>query len=222
MYLSVKEINNKATNVYTKPYRFVFMNISNQIHITKQVYQLHKNNMGNLNYLYFKSIVPVRMSDWLLMYDGPSESNESIVYYLNKLFIKSCFDLYTYKTNANIATALDTNVYRAELTLGVCDEHDKITTVTKKYNNLLASDYGSIDVWALQTTDISTANSRNKNMIPIYQKSMNIRNYDKNNEGYHTTTENASLNTNISGYGDDMKNLIDKKINLYKNNTDYE
>lgn len=223
MYRSAKEINNVATNIYVKPVKFVFMSISNQICVTKQIYQLHKNNTGTLDYLYFKSLVPLRMSDWLLNYSGPTESNESIVFYLNKLFIKSCFDLYTYKTTANISAALDTNVYRSEMTMGTCDDNDNVITVTKKYNDLLASDYGSIDVWALQTTEISTANARNKNMIPIYQKSMNVRNYDKSNQGYHATPEHASLNTNLNGYGTDMANLIAKKLALTKkNNTDYE
>jgi len=199
------------------------MSIANQICVTKQIYQLHKNNTGTLDYLYFKSVVPTRMSEWLLNYNGPLESNESIVFYLNKLFIKSCFELYTYKTDTNIAAALDTNVYRSEMTMGTCDDNDNIITVTKKYNDLLASDYGSIDVWALQTTEVSTANARNKNMVPIYQKSMNVRKYDKDNQGYRSTLEHASLNTNLNGYGTDMASLIAKKLaQTQKNDSDYE
>lgn len=219
MYLSKKEINNAATNIFGKPFKIVFMSINNQIYVTKNIYLLHKNNSGTLDYLYFRSIVPHRMSNWIENYSGPTESNENIVDFLNKIFIRKCSDLFEYQTTQNIdVSALDSNVYRAELTLGTCDGDDNIVTTTKKYNNLMAADYQNIDVWAEQTTEVSFDRNKYRNQVPVWQKSMNKRFYDKSNQGYHNTANGASLDTPVNGYGNAMDALIQKKEELLKKN----
>lgn len=216
MYLSQKQISNIATPIYSKSLSSIFISTYNQMSITKQIYTLHKNNYGKLDYLYFKSIVPSLMATWFNKYDGPIASTGDIILYLNKVFIKDNSILYEYQTTQNIPIAIDSNVYRSSLVIVECDDDDNVVINEKKYSQLLASDYGSIDVWAPQTTEISTTTLRNKNKIPLIQRSMNLRFYDKANEGYSTTIDRASLDTNLSGYSSAMTDLIKKKEALYK------
>jgi hypothetical protein len=210
MYRSKKEINNIPTEIYGRTAQAVFMDIRNQIFITKQIYLLHRGNSGNLNYLYFKTIIPQKMSNWIKKYKDPSISNDYIISYLNKLFIKDCFELYEYKTDIGTLVApIEPNVYRSEAIL------DNGTIIKKKYGDLLASDYGLVDVWAEQTTEIDLNVPRHKNLVRI-QKSMNTRSYDRDNEGYHNSMEFSSLGNIVNGHGADISDLKKRKYEKYK------
>lgn len=219
-YLSQKEINNKPTQIYKIDDKYVFMSIKNKLYVTKQIYMMHKKNGGILDYLYFKSMVPVIMYSWISKaYIPKGKSTMDVLDYLNKQFIKENYSLYELKVADKIVPLVDTNVYKTRTTMGVCDEDDNVHIYTKKYGDLLASDYGSIDVWTEQTTEFTPANMRYGNKIPIWQKNMNIRNYDRNNEGYHSTRSRASLNNRIAGYGNDFSNLQQQKLDLYTEQT---
>lgn len=214
MYRSKKEINNIPTEINGRTAQAVFMDVPNQIFITKQIYSLHRRNNGNLNYLYFKTIIPKKMINWIKKYKDPSISNDYIISYLNKLFIKECFDLYSYKSIVgSLIAPIETNVYRSEAILGKYD--NGITIIKEKYGDLLASDYGSIDVWAEQTTEIDLNTSRHNNLVRI-QKSMNTRSYDRDNEGYQNSIEFSSLGNVVNGYGSDMNDLKKRKYEKYK------
>ena len=208
----------KSTTVYEKNSKFIFMSTSNQICLTRNIHLLHQGNHGLLGYLYFKDIVPKRMYIWISKFLVPENIyNVDIQAYINKQFIKSCSELYIYKNNDNIEN-LDCNVFKSNVSVGYCDidnNDNQVNLQKKKYNELLASDYGSIDVWKEQTTEVSSINNRYANKVPVWQKNMNIRNYDLENQGYGNTTESASLDNFISGYGDDMDKLIKLKNEKY-------
>jgi hypothetical protein len=223
MYASQKEIRNRATEIYEKDPRFVFMNVTNQIVNAKIIYKLHADNSGNLKYVYFRSVVAQRMRSWINDYTGPLNSSGDVITYLNNLFVKSCYDLYEYKTNMQLGKHIDSNVYRSQLTIGICDIDDNVVTEVKKYKDLLASDYQNIDVWAPKEISVSSDNFRNKNRFPVNQKSMHVRHYDTSNEGYHAKPEHSSINNILNGYGSDMQNLIKKNEDkLARENTKYE
>lgn len=199
-FFTKKQIENNPIAFYEKNNKDVFMYESNIINITKEIYILHRNNGGKLNYLYFKEIIPKKMFNWIKRIEVPHSDN--YINYLNKNFIKAHYNLYEYKS---VASEPDKNskfteysVYRSNAVF--CDvdlDSDKTITTQKKYNELLASDYNSIDVWKEQTTEMPLWNS---NKIPFWQKTMNMRNYDRGNEGYNDIEE-SSLENRLVGYG---------------------
>lgn len=221
--LSVKEINNKPTKICRKNDINMFMSRSNQIHVTKQIYLAHKNNHGILGYLYFKTIVPSRMYFWVsnknLENNPDIDKFIDIVTFLNKLFIKDNSDLFEFKAPGEDIMA-EQNVYKAEATFAYHLDNGSTYAISKKFQDLTAEDIRNIDVWAPQTTDISNINKRYRNEIPAWQKSMNVRNYSRENEGLRTTANRSSLNNILNGYGDDMKmlqNMKTQQLKKYKN-----
>jgi hypothetical protein len=88
---------------------------------------------------------------------------------LNRDFMKLAHNYLTW--NAFVPT-------RATIEVG-----DRGKRVEKKMSELQAEDYGTIDVWAVQEVSISNDVMRYNNRIPVWQRSMNIRHYDRSNEG---------------------------------------
>jgi len=214
-FISQKDINNKPIVIVKINDKKVFMSISNQINVTKQIYLLHKSNSGVLGYLYFKGIVPQAMSKWISTQMIPDhQSSECIVDYLNKMFIRKHSELYEFKTNDNIQIIPDNNVYRGSAIV-TSYEGDRMITQEKKYKDLLASDYGSIDVWAEETTEYSDADMRYSNKIPFWRTTVHARHYDKSNDGFRSNVERSSLGNSISGYGDAFADLQNRTISLY-------
>jgi len=224
MYLSKKELMNKATIIYEKNIYDQFLTNNNLTVLAKSIYLLHKSNHGLLGYLYFKTVLPNKMYNWIYSVKIPMQSNTmDMITYLNKLFIKHSNELYDYKSNENVDLLVDTNVYRSEVTLGIgsLEDDSNIQITSKKYKDLLASDYGQIDVWAEQSVEVTPTNNRRDNRIPVWQRSMQKRHYDRSNEGYHEIDPmRSSLNVNTSGYGSEFQKIINAKDALYaKNNS---
>ena len=219
-WLSTKEKLNKPTVIYDKSTEDIFISEENIRKISKEVFLLHQYNGGKLHYLYFRRILPNIMFQWINNRRNPISNNMDIITYLNKLFIIKHDNLYVYKTNSliNDQPLIDSNVYRVNTTLGMTID-DNIVPIRKKGKELLASDYQLIDVWKEQTTEVSSASSRNGNKIPVWQRSMNIRNYDRSGEGYAAIDSNEASLDNISrGYGSVFTDLIKKNQDLYKKN----
>ena len=220
MYRSQKDINNVATNIHVKDTYNIFMSIDNQLYNIKKIYLLHKQNSGNLIYLYFRMVVPLKMSKWVEKYKNTYVTSLYMLAYLNHNFIKSCFDLYEYKSNTGeLLAPIVPNVYRSTASLGEYN-NGAVNITEKKYGDLMANDYGSVDVWAEQTTEVNLADDRHKNLARI-QKSMSTRSYDRENEGYRATVNHSSLYNITNGYKFDMNDLTAKKLEKYqKNNSD--
>jgi hypothetical protein len=80
-------------------------------------------------------------------------------------------------------------------------------TSLKKYDEMTAEDYQTLDVWRHQETKVWDSLSRYGNRIPQWQKSMQKRSYDRSNEGYHDADpDRASLENQVHGY--DMSNIL--------------
>lgn len=223
--LSRKEIDNQSTVIHRKSNALSFMNLTNQRFLTKKIYLTHKSNNGIAPYLYFKEKVPLRMRDWINKKEINSYNHLILgsidtLEYLNKIFISDNHDLHAVSGSEYLPS--DSNVYQNQLVISYPNEfNEDITILKKKPNELLAEDYRNIDVWSEQTTETINKNYRYKNTIPFWQRTMNIRHYDRNNQGYHHADSNrASLDTPVYGYGNDIKKLyklIDTKMK--KNST---
>jgi hypothetical protein len=99
------------------------------------------------------------------------------------------------------------NVYRASIAT-----HENIK---KPYDKMTAEDYKNIDVWENTESLIKNKDSRYANQIPIWQKSMNLRHYDRSNDGLRQASfERSSLDVFQRGY--DMTNIY-KGTEYYKN-----
>lgn len=79
----------------------------------------------------------------------------------------------------------------------------------KKYKDMTASDFQTLNLRSNASGDTYryNGNFRDNNKIPVWQKSMQIRQYDRGNEGLSVDMpERASLGNQIHGY--DMSNII--------------
>ncbi len=222
-YLSIKEANNQPTIIYRKSNLFSFMNLANQRLLTKKVYFLHKSNNGKNTYLYFKSIVPRRMKEWaneknINTYSEIVLGESDVLDYLNKKFISDNHNLYScFDQNYR---PLESNSYKSKVTLTFSSlDGDQHAAIEKDPRELLAHDYGNLDVWAKQTTEITASQQRQWNKIPFWQRTMNNRHYDRSNQGFHhADPARASLNASQYGYGDEISKLAIAKDKKNKRN----
>lgn len=199
---------------------YIFISDSNKLELTKEIYQLHKSNNGKLGYLYFKNIVVDKMYKFITdaknqkyRYIDISKTGLNTSQYLNKLFIKQNENLYKFKIdNDNEKINSESNIYRSEVVLGhFSHDDDKIAISKKNANELMAQDYGALDVWRPVTIEMHD-NYRQKNKVQIWQESMSRRHYDKCNEGY-ANVEDSSLHGILNGYGNDMDLIHQMKKN---------
>jgi hypothetical protein len=70
----------------------------------------------------------------------------------------------------------------------------------KKGSELTPDDYGTLDLWRNQITQVSNKNFRNCNKIPVYQAGLHTRNYDRDNEGLKYVADQSSKDNHIHGY----------------------
>lgn len=175
---------------------------------------LNTENMTQVSIKEIQKITPGRMHQWAKAnsindYEDMYNNAISTLKFLNQKFLKDNGDLY----DANGCHAL--NVFQNKGRVSdACGN-----TAVKKYDEMLATDYHTIDVWRPQITTKENNMFRYNNEIPIWQKSMNRRHYGKENDGLHSAIpERASLNNQVHGY--DMSNI--KKGATYYENYFYE
>lgn len=226
--VSRKEINNIPTGLILKDNKTIFMSRENQIFLTKKMYRMHKNNHGLSTYLHFKDLIPNRMRQWISN-KKINQSRDAVLYgidmlnYLNDMFIRDNADVYTFKPNEHLENVPDKNVYKGSYTIAhYADNDGDIYFTQKKPTELLADDIRNLDVWGEQTTYVSNENMRYNNQIPYWQKNMNIRHYDRGNEGYRASVKNSSLEGKLNGYKYAMDELVKLSQNKLKkeNNID--
>ncbi|NDB85391.1 MAG: hypothetical protein EB127_22215, partial [Alphaproteobacteria bacterium] len=84
----------------------------------------------------------------------------------------------------------------------------------KKGSEMTPDDYGTLDLWRNQITQVSNKNFRNNNKIPAYQAGLHTRNYDRGNEGLKYDEDQSSMENHIHGYDiDTQSTVIADKIN---------
>jgi hypothetical protein len=197
-----------------------FMSIANQLELTKIIYRKHQNNNGKHTYSYFRSIIPTKMKLWIphfiKQYINDTFADIAYagnLYFVNKQFIKDHYPLY--KTND---VRVGSNVYKLDTSIFSYDEETgNLIETIKPLKDIMAADYGSIDVWTKQSTEVTSKNMRYGNKIPVWQRSMNIRHYDRANEGFDKAARYSSMDNIVLGYNGAMVDIIGRK--LKKDNT---
>jgi hypothetical protein len=188
----------------------IFLSKKNIHYMTYFLVAMCKKNMTGTNPGELAPLVPTMMIEWSkkntlddfeYIYDDILLTLE----FLNKKFITNHACVYGKNDNSSI------NVFRAKgaITVDECGNEE-----TKKYSEMTAENYKNMDVW--QDTQEYTYDKRNRydNSIPIWQRSMNIRQYEHVFDGLHTSNPTrASLDTQLRGYN--MSNII-KGSEFYK------
>jgi len=73
--------------------------------------------------------------------------------------------------------------------------------VLKKSAEIMPEDFGTLDLWREQFTTALNRQFRDDNRIPAYRTGIQVRHYDRSNEGLrHNSADRASLETPIYGY----------------------
>lgn len=205
--ITKKYINNVSTASCEKNIKINFMHISNQINLTKKVYLLYKANNGLIGYLHFKKIVPARMLAWISKNKDITETIPNAIdmlSYINKLFLRQNHDIYS-----STDIAAENNIFRSNFNVSTSfpGRPGVAMIVEKNGASLTADDIKNLDVWEECSTEINNDAMRYRNSVPIWQKSMNTRHYDRGNQGYRSSPEHSSITTFVSGYGDAMTEL---------------
>jgi hypothetical protein len=192
-------------NVYSMIYYIVSLNLKNRTN------PLWKPNIGLKKQLdAMQKEIPIMMVDWADQQgiDDFEDLNDNILVtleFLNKKFIINHSRMY------DRAGRSDLNVFH---TLGrVTDSGNK--EYMKHYDEMLATDYHTLDLWQPLKIDTYDKANRYCNKFPVWQTSMNIRELDRSNDGLHAAeSKRASLNNQVHGY--DMSNIV-KGSTFYDN-----
>jgi hypothetical protein len=191
-------------NVYGMVYYMTALNLKNRTNPL-----IPANNKLNKYLEQLQEKIPSMMLKWanennINEFEYTSDDIITTLKFINKKFIMNHGCLYDRSNKSDI------NVFHT--TGRITDECNN--QFMKQYDNMFASDHHTVDTW--QPLDIFTYDKKNRysNKIPIWQKSMNTRQYDKSNDGLKTADpDRASLDTQTRGYN--MENII-------KGSTSYE
>ena len=211
--ISVKdEINKPVFNDFDNMSNTqLFLSKKNIYYMTHAFVTLNKANKANNETNKLQRMIPNLMNEWAAKNkinnaDGATGDIIENLAFLNNRFLKEYGYLY------NISGTNTLNVFRIKDV--VTDDCGR--QYTKKYDEMLAADYHTLNLWRDNNKDTYANNAkfRDCNRIPVWQKSMNIRHYDLDNHGLHAAKfERASLDTQTRGY--DMSNIV-------KGSTNYE
>jgi hypothetical protein len=185
----------------------VFNSQSNVTYVTKHMYLKHRYNGGFTPRDVFEKAIPLIMKTWSIKqnldsFEGWNNYHYILTLdYINDKFIKDHKEYYTVQGS-------DTNVFKIQVPVGHMNEFDGKVYEKKKYDEMTAQDYQNLDVYGpMQAFTQNSEKNRYKNKIPTWQRSMNIRQYSKDNEGLASKSwSRASLSTPIRGYN--MKNIV--------------
>ena len=101
----------------------------------------------------------------------------------------------------------DWNPFKASVNVGIKNEFENNMARKSLHDFVYDIDNTrNADVHFDQKTIRRNNRFRYNNGIPIWQTSMNTRNYERNSDGLHTTQERASLENQIHGY--DMSDVF--------------
>ena len=213
--ISVKAEKNKHMhNNYPVTNEQMFLSNRNTYILVHYIISLNVKNNTKTQHEILRKKIPEIMVKWaadkkINDYEDLNDNLLTTLTFLNKQFLGDHPELY------NRADCSGINVYR--ITGRVTDRCNRQSN--KRHDEMLASDYHTLDVWQPHEVFTSNKNNRYCNRVPIWQKSMNTRHHDRCNDGLRDAIpERASLNNQIHGY--DMSNII--KGSTYYENPSYE
>lgn len=182
----------------------IFLSNKNIYYMLYAVVSLNRTNKTKIDTDKVQTEIPKLMAEWSIKnkIDKASYVTDDIIQnlgFINKKFLMNHGHLYGRSGCDSL------NVFQLK---------DRVTDrcgrgSIKKYDEMLASDYHTLDLWNDNSKDVYIYNgvSRDCNKIPVWQKSMNTRHYDMSNDGLRMATpDRASLDTQSRGY--DMSNIV--------------
>jgi hypothetical protein len=180
----------------------LFLRPDNISHMIQYIIALNTRHKTNTPSIDIRRDTPVYMEKWahaqnLDEYENMQNNWLTTLDYINKKFVKEHGFMY------DIGNTNTFNVFRIK---------DRVSdpcgnTTLKRYDEMTATDYQTLDVWRHQETKVFDDLFRYGNRVPQWQKSMQKRPYDRANEGYHESdSDRSSIETQIHGY--DMSNII--------------
>ena len=189
----------------------LFLSKRNINHMIYAIISLNKLNktLPNINLL--KNQIPNIMHAWAMQTKINNSENVTGDIVQTLEFLNNNF-LITHEKLYNRSETDSLNVFRIKDSVTDNCGRESI----KKYDEMTAADYHTLNVWNNNNNNTYTSNKihRDGNRIPVWQKSMNTRHYDVDNDGLHSSeSDRASLNTQSRGY--DMSNIV-------KGSTNYE
>ena len=213
--ISIKAKKNRPEpDQFPETNRQIFLSKKNIYNMTYYIVSLTIKNLIKYPVDELQKIIPSRMLDWaddqnIDDFEYLTDNILQTLDFLNKKFLINHSYLY------DRANAKSLNVFRN--TGRVTDKCNRESD--KKFDEMLAADYHTLDLWQPSETSIYNKAQRYCNKIPVWQSSMNTRTLDRSNDGLHTALpERASLDNQIHGY--DMSNII--KGSTYYDNHYYE
>lgn len=177
---SVKSIKNAPTGLGIDLYK-LFHCESNTRMIAQNLYRVSQNNSDGRPIEFFNKIVPKMMKIFsknhnLYEFRMAEEAETGNINWVETIkainydFMKEVYN--TFRWN-NYNPFRDTY-----LDVGASDSRRKV-----KASDLMPDDYGTIDVYGVTDINRENKNFRYNNTIPFWQRTMNIRHFDRTNEG---------------------------------------
>jgi hypothetical protein len=201
--MSVKDEKNQTRSDHFSEMNKVelFLRPDNIAYMIRYIIALNTHHKTGTPAYEIRRDIPVHMKKWvdsqhLNEYENMQDNWLTTLDFINKKFVKRHGFMYD---RGNVNTF---NVFRIK---------DKVSnscgSTLKKYDEMTATDYQTLDVWRHQETKVYDELFRYGNQVPQWQKSTQKRPYDRSNEGYHAAdSDRASLENQIHGY--DMSNII--------------
>lgn len=188
----------------------VFKSDSNLKMMANSLHKVHRQNGGRSTIQKFLSLTPKLAESFSRRYD--INKFEDVTYQatghhnwsellktVNNEFMSFCYN--KFRWNSLVPT-------REWAEVGATGERKQ-----KRFYELTVEDIGTLDYWRKQETQRINKAFRHNNKIPVWQRSMHNRFYDKSNDGLHSNDpDRASLENFVHG-GYDMDRiheLIDK------------
>jgi hypothetical protein len=208
--ISVKEEKNPPTDNYLDNITNtgIFLSEKNIHYMTYYIVSLNKTTTGQ-QLINLAKRIPGLMVQWskkedLNDFEYAHDNVLLTLSFLNKKFLVNNAYLYKGTENSNF------NVFRTkDIVTDKCGNAE-----SKKYDEMTADEYRTLDVWREEQVFTYDKLNRYQNKIPTWQKSMNIRQYDRSNDGLHSAfSDRASLNSQVRGYNMDN---IHKGLEFYQ------
>ena len=215
-FQSVKDFKNAPIQdeFYGMTNKQMFLSSKNIYYIINMVVSLNKRRKTDYDLNTIIPSIPGLMSKWATDnsiddYEYLTDDISQTIFFINKQFLINNSVLYKIPNDESI------NVFR---TKDVVTDRCGRPSI-KKYDEMLAEDYHTLDLWQTPTREIFRYNEnfRYNNEIPTWQKSMQTRHYDTDNDGLSSSKySRASIEQSPRGYN--MENIIKGGIASEKNN----
>ena len=208
---SHKSVFNRASSIgFTEvDITDLFHSSSNQLLLARNLHAVNGKNGGTSKFDVFESLVPKAQKEFcrrndITAYEMAETQSTGMVDWaellrvINNNFLKFCYNMLRWN---------NFNPFRSRAMVGATGSRK-----SKKYNEMLADDIPTLDIWADQQVERYNSQYWLGNQIPVWRTTLHTRHFDRSNGGLRNgNSDRASLEGFSLGY--DMsaaKSLIGK------------